>query len=100
MIEMKEQVIADFIGEADLLITDCMYTDEEYPTKIGWGHGTVATSITMAGRSGAKKLILTHHDPIRTDAQIDEILASLEHRDDIPAGLEIDFAREGCSFDL
>ncbi len=100
MIEMKEQLIADFIGEADLLITDCMYTEEEYPTKVGWGHGTATTSIDMARRAGAKKLILTHHDPIRTDAQVDAMLAGLGERDDIPEGLEVDFAREGESFEL
>jgi len=100
MIDMKEELIADFIGEADLLITDCMYTEEEYPIKVGWGHGTVTTSVAMATRAGVKKLILTHHDPIRTDGQIDEILVSLQHRDDIPKGLEVDFAREGVTFDL
>lgn len=100
MIEMKEQLIADFIGEADLLITDCMYTEEEYPTKVGWGHGTIATCIAMATQSKSKKLLLTHHDPIRTDEQVDSMLASLEHRDDIPDGLKVDFAQEGASYEL
>jgi phosphoribosyl 1,2-cyclic phosphodiesterase len=100
MINSKEQLIAEFINEADLLISDCMYTEQEYPAKVGWGHGTIATSIAMATRAGAKKLLLTHHDPIRTDTQIDQMLASLGQRKDIPEGLEVDFAREGVTFDL
>lgn len=100
IIDMKEQLIAEFINGADLLICDCMYTEEEYPTKIGWGHGTPSTSIAMASLAKARQLILTHHDPIRTDAQLDELLASLKLREDIPDGLEVDIAREGTTFDL
>lgn len=100
MIEMKERLIAEFILETDLLITDCMYTEEEYPAKVGWGHGTVATAIAMATRSKAKRLMLTHHDPIRTDTQIDEIMATLPNREDIPEGLMVEFAREGVTLKL
>ncbi|MCW8887914.1 MAG: MBL fold metallo-hydrolase [Gammaproteobacteria bacterium] len=100
MIDMKEQIIGDFINGADLLITDCMYTEEEYPAKVGWGHGTITTSVAMATRAKAKKLVLTHHDPIRTDAQLDEIFKSLALRDDIPKGLEIEIAREGVTYAL
>ncbi|MCW8826079.1 MAG: MBL fold metallo-hydrolase [Gammaproteobacteria bacterium] len=100
MIDTKEQIIGDFINGADLLITDCMYTEEEYPAKVGWGHGTITTSVAMATRAKAKKLVLTHHDPIRTDAQLDEIFKSLALRDDIPEGLEIEIAREGITYAL
>ena len=100
IIDMRERLIADFINQTDLLITDCMYTEEEYPTKAGWGHGTVATAIAMATRAKAKRLLLTHHDPVRTDDQLDEILAGLALRDDIPERLDVDIAREGFTIEL
>ena len=71
----KEQNLAieDFFRGADLLVHDSQYTEEEYKTKVGWGHSTFEHAIASANRAGVKKLILFHHDPDRTDEQIDEL---------------------------
>lgn len=71
----KEQNLAveDFFKGADLLVHDSQYTKEEYQSKIGWGHSTFEHAIASANRAGVKKLILFHHDPDRTDDQIDEL---------------------------
>ncbi len=71
----KEQNLAieDFFRGADLLVHDSQYTEEEYQTKVGWGHSTFEHAIASANRAGVKKLILFHHDPDRTDDQIDEL---------------------------
>lgn len=71
----KEQNLAieDFFRGADLLVHDSQYTEEEYQTKVGWGHSTFEHAIASANRAGVKKLILFHHDPDRTDEQIDEL---------------------------
>jgi CheY-like chemotaxis protein len=66
---------AEFIRGADLLIHDAQYTAEEYSTKIGWGHSSVEYAIRLGQHAMAKKLVLTHHDPLRDDDAIDRILA-------------------------
>ncbi len=57
---------------ADLLIADAQYTDEEYATKQGWGHASCLTVTDLAIRARAKKLALFHHDPSTHDAGVDE----------------------------
>jgi phosphoribosyl 1,2-cyclic phosphodiesterase len=61
---------------ADLLIYDSQYTPEEYegrggatPRK-GWGHSTFEEGVKLAKTSGAKRLVLFHHDPIQNDAAV------------------------------
>ncbi|HUS28130.1 MAG TPA: MBL fold metallo-hydrolase [Kofleriaceae bacterium] len=59
---------------ADILIYDAQYTPEEYPAKVGWGHSTWEAGADLARAAGVPQLVLFHHDPGRTDAQ----LAALE----------------------
>jgi phosphoribosyl 1,2-cyclic phosphodiesterase len=60
---------------ADLLIYDSQYLPEEFAAKRGWGHSTYEEGARVAQAAGAKKLVLFHHDPDRTDDQIVEIEA-------------------------
>lgn len=60
-----------FVADADVLITDTTYRDEEYEGKIGWGHSSVQQAVEMADRAGIKKLYLFHHDLDQTDDDID-----------------------------
>ncbi len=70
----QNEAIEDFYAGADLLIHDAQYTTEEYMKgKIGWGHSPIEHVIESANRAGVKRLALFHHDPDRTDAQIDEM---------------------------
>lgn len=59
---------------ADILIYDAQYTPEEYPSRVGWGHSTWQAGAELARAAGVPQLVLFHHDPTRTDAQ----LAALE----------------------
>ncbi len=59
---------------ADILIYDSQYTPEEYPAKVGWGHSTWQAGAELARAAGVPQLVMFHHDPGRTDAQ----LAALE----------------------
>jgi phosphoribosyl 1,2-cyclic phosphodiesterase len=61
--------------EADLLIHDCQYTDEEYPRHFGWGHSSLSDALTFARRAGARRTLLTHHDPRHSDDELDALLA-------------------------
>lgn len=80
--------LAAFSKDADLLLFDAQYTEDEYGKRIGFGHATAAVGRKILERSGAKRLLLIHHDPQRTDA---ELLAFEKQigRDNIR------FAREG-----
>jgi phosphoribosyl 1,2-cyclic phosphodiesterase len=60
---------------ADILIYDAQYTPEEYPGKVGWGHSTWAAGVELAKAAGVKQLVLFHHDPRRSDAQVAELEA-------------------------
>jgi phosphoribosyl 1,2-cyclic phosphodiesterase len=61
--------------DADLLIHDAQYTDDEYGGHLGWGHSALSDTMAFARRSGARRLALFHHDPKRSDAEIDELSA-------------------------
>ena len=61
---------------ADILIYDAQYTPEEYPTKVGWGHSTWQAGADLARAAGVPQLVLFHHDPSRSDAQLDALEAA------------------------
>lgn len=67
-------------SEADLLIHDCQYTDEEYPDHVGWGHSRITDTLTFARRVEAKKLLLFHHDPMHSDDFLDGVYATATER--------------------
>ncbi len=70
----------DLAREADLLIHDCQYTDDEYPGHIGWGHSAMSDMLTFASRVDARRLLLFHHDPLHTDEFLDDFHASARRR--------------------
>ncbi|HEX2152591.1 MAG TPA: MBL fold metallo-hydrolase [Acidimicrobiia bacterium] len=61
--------------EADLLIHDAQYLDDEWPTRSHFGHSTPGYAIGLAREAGARRLMMFHHDPARTDDDLD-ILAT------------------------
>lgn len=69
----QEQVdrLIKFIENADVLIIDATYTDEEYAFKVGWGHSSLTSVIDTADKAHVKLLCLFHHDPDQNDADID-----------------------------
>jgi phosphoribosyl 1,2-cyclic phosphodiesterase len=63
--------LAAFVRGADVLITDTTYSDEEYASKVGWGHSGVRQVVSLAHQAGVKALHLFHHDPDQDDEAID-----------------------------
>jgi phosphoribosyl 1,2-cyclic phosphodiesterase len=60
---------------ADVLIYDAQYLPEEYAAeKRGWGHSHWREAVNVVMESGAKELVLFHHDPDHNDRVIDEIV--------------------------
>ncbi|MCP3981082.1 MAG: MBL fold metallo-hydrolase [bacterium] len=81
---------------ADLLIHDAQYTPEEYESAFrGWGHSSWRQAIETARMSNAKRLLLFHHDPDRTDSQMESIV-----RQATGVFPEIEAARDGMSIEF
>ncbi|MBI3902600.1 MAG: MBL fold metallo-hydrolase [Nitrosomonadales bacterium] len=96
LIEEQRQSIVDALRGVDVLIADCAYTKEEYPAKKGWGHGTFDTSIELALAVGARVLYCTHHEPTRSDDDLEKVFAeALARHADAVDKLDIRLAREG-----
>lgn len=96
----QNRVLEEFVAGVDLLVHDTQYVQTEYePSKVGWGHSSIEHAVAMANRVGVKSLALFHHEPVRTDQQMDELA-----RDFCAPGkygpTEVFFAREGLEIEL
>lgn len=62
---------------ADVMIYDATYTDEEYyskaTSKVGWGHSTWQEAVKVAKAANVKKLVIFHHDPLHNDDFLDHV---------------------------
>lgn len=60
--------------DVDVLVHDAQFSEAEYPLRVGWGHSSVADAVMFARRASARELVLFHHDPSHSDADL-ELLA-------------------------
>ena len=74
------EALVEIFRNADLLITDAQYTDEQYASKKGWGHSSCLTVTDLAVQANVKSLALFHHDPESTDRDIDSMVRSCRGR--------------------
>lgn len=94
--EEENRRILEFMRGADVVIHDSQYTQKEYKkNRMGWGHSTYEWAINSAQKAGVKTLVLTHHDPERTDDQLDELETTYRNLVKGRSSMEILFAREG-----
>ncbi len=69
-----EEALDEFVKNCDLLIHDGQYTLEEYRSgKITWGHYPMEEVVIRAIRARVKKVLITHHDPDRTDEELEKL---------------------------
>ncbi|HMC36446.1 MAG TPA: MBL fold metallo-hydrolase [Actinomycetota bacterium] len=59
---------------SDVLLHDAQYTEDEYPGRVGWGHSSIAHMVTFALITKTRRLIMFHHDPLHSDAQLEAML--------------------------
>jgi phosphoribosyl 1,2-cyclic phosphodiesterase len=81
--------------DADLMVYDATFTEEEIASRSGWGHSTWARGIRLADEANVKQLCLFHHDPSHNDDFMDGLAAEAN---DARAGTIT--AREGQIIDL
>ncbi len=89
---------AAFMAGADLIVHDAQYLAHEYAAKRGWGHSTIDYAAAVARTARVPKVVLTHHDPIRTDTMIDAAVSDL--RAVAGDGVDIIAAAEGMEITL
>lgn len=86
--------VRELVQDVDLLIHDSQYTEAEFALKANWGHCTSEFAIRIGAECGAKSVALFHHDPDRTDAELDAIKCSEVN------GMQVFVAREGATVSL
>ena len=97
----ENEKILRFIEGADVVVHDTQYTHEEYlDSKLGWGHTPFEFAINSAHKANVKKLILFHHDPMRTDKQLAVLENQFQDAIDGKSSIEIEVAREGMEIEL
>lgn len=91
-----DDALVTLAREADVLICDAQYfADELRGAKRGWGHGSWQDAARLAKKAGVKQLILFHHDHMRTDDELDQLLG--QARREFPRTLA---ASEGMVMDV
>lgn len=86
----------DIAHNADLLIHDAQFSDEEYAKCIGWGHSAISQAINFAELANVKKLLFFHHDPNHTDIQLEALAEKYLAKKPYNAKI----GKEGSVFDL
>jgi phosphoribosyl 1,2-cyclic phosphodiesterase len=99
-----DQNLLQLARDVDVLIYDGQYTPQEYsphkynlegPGKQGFGHSTPHEGVRAAKAAGAKKLVITHHDPLHDDSFLRRFEAEIRE-----LFAETYFAREGMEIIL
>ena len=68
-IELNE--LTNQCRNADILIHDAQYTEADMPLKHGWGHSLISQVTELGKAAEVKNLVYYHHDPERSDDDID-----------------------------
>jgi phosphoribosyl 1,2-cyclic phosphodiesterase len=87
--------VLGLVDGVDLLLHDAQLLSAELPAKAHFGHSTVDYAVELARRAGVGRLLLFHHDPWRTDDEVDAIV-----RCHGGGAVEVAAAVEGQTFEL
>ena len=82
-------------GNVDLLIHDAQHTSAEFAERAFLGHSAVEYAVGLAAAAGARTLALFHHDPARTDDEIDALVVA-----HAGGAVEVIGAAEGLTIEL
>ena len=93
LLDEPDKEVVEFSKDADLLLCDAQYLDEEFAGKKGFGHSTISLALSLFKMADAGQMLLIHHDPKRSDEEI----LKLEETIGLP---NVRFARQGESIAL
>jgi ribonuclease BN (tRNA processing enzyme) len=93
------EAFVDFCRGADVLCHDAQYLNGEMPAKRGWGHSCIEDVCDLAIAAEVDHLLLFHHDPERTDEDLDAIEADAQERLE-PHGITCACAHDGLALTL
>jgi phosphoribosyl 1,2-cyclic phosphodiesterase len=82
-------------ADVDLLIHDAQHTAEELPAVVAFGHSAMDYPVRLGEKAGARHVLLFHHDPNRTDDDLDVLVARFAD-----APVPVTAAAEGAVLDL
>jgi len=87
--------LIDFISDVDIYIGEAQYPNDEYRSKIGWGHSSLSNACLLTRLAGIKKWFVVHHDPMHYDDFLQnklnltkQILRDLKHPIDVCNGFD------------
>ena len=85
--------------DVDVLFHDAQYFEDEYETRVGWGHSSVSDAVAFRRAVGARRLLLFHHEPQHSDDSLERLEA---HAQSIagPDEPKAELAREGMVIEL
>jgi phosphoribosyl 1,2-cyclic phosphodiesterase len=89
-----EPAVLALIEGVDVLLHDAQFVESERALADAYGHSTVADAVALAERCGVGHLVLFHHGPGRTDADLDAIAAGVD------SSLRVTVAAQGAQIDL
>jgi phosphoribosyl 1,2-cyclic phosphodiesterase len=75
-----DQNLVRFAAGTNVMIYDASFTDDEYKSRVGWGHSTWRVAADLADAAKVGRLVLFHHDPGHDDATMDAISQKIAAR--------------------
>ncbi|HOJ64746.1 MAG TPA: MBL fold metallo-hydrolase [Spirochaetota bacterium] len=67
----KYEDFLEYCKGSDIIVHDAQYLEKDMKFKKGWGHSTIEDVLQFFIDSNVKIGVFTHHDPERTDNEID-----------------------------
>jgi phosphoribosyl 1,2-cyclic phosphodiesterase len=80
-------------GGVDLLLHDAQYTADELPPVAHFGHSAGEYAVALGEKAGVGRIVLFHHDPSRTDDELDAIMARFD-----ASAIPVEAAVEGATY--
>lgn len=91
----RHDAALELAAGVDVLIHDAQHLAAEFPGVGYLGHASAEYAVALGREAGAKRVVLYHHAPDRTDDQVDALVASVQC-----GSLPVLAAREGLVLDL
>jgi CheY-like chemotaxis protein len=73
------QKLIEFTSDVDVLLGEAQYTNEEYVSRVGWGHSSVSNACVLAALARVPRWIVTHHEPRHSDEMLQDKLNVTRH---------------------